>query len=102
MLVTEITAQSIDEALRKQLASLEVSVDSREVGTVIQVGDGIADPLERPLRLIAKQASDPHTQARLSLHHVTDRGEHLQLELGPRGRWRSSDGHVEQMGGCVY
>ena len=42
MLVTEITAQSIDEALRKQLASLEVSVDSREVGTVIQVGDGIA------------------------------------------------------------
>ena len=42
MLVTEITAQSIDEALRKQLAALEVSVDSREVGTVIQVGDGIA------------------------------------------------------------
>ena len=40
--MTEITAQSIDEALRKQLASLEVSVDSREVGTVIQVGDGIA------------------------------------------------------------
>lgn len=32
----------MDEALRKQLASLEVSVDSREVGTVIQVGDGIA------------------------------------------------------------
>ena len=42
MLVTEITAQSIDAALRKQLASLVVSVDSREVGTVIQVGDGIA------------------------------------------------------------
>ncbi len=42
MLVTEITAQSIDEALRKQLAALEVSVDSREVGTVIQIGDGIA------------------------------------------------------------
>ena len=42
MLVTEITAQSIDDALRKQLAALEVSVDSREVGTVIQVGDGIA------------------------------------------------------------
>ena len=40
--MTEITAQSIDEALRKQLAALEVSVDSREVGTVIQVGDGIA------------------------------------------------------------
>ncbi len=42
MPVTEITAQSIDEALRKQLAALEVGVDSREVGTVIQVGDGIA------------------------------------------------------------
>ena len=42
MLVTEITAQSIDEALRAQLASLEMGVDSREVGTVIQVGDGIA------------------------------------------------------------
>lgn len=40
--MTEITAQSIDEALRKQLAALEVGVDSREVGTVIQVGDGIA------------------------------------------------------------
>ncbi len=42
MLVTEITAQSIDETLRKQLENLEVGVDSREVGTVIQVGDGIA------------------------------------------------------------
>lgn len=42
MLVTEITASSIDQALRKQLENLEVGVDSREVGTVIQVGDGIA------------------------------------------------------------
>ncbi len=42
MLVTEITAQSIDETLRKQLENLEVGVDSREVGTVIQIGDGIA------------------------------------------------------------
>ena len=42
MLVTEITAQSIDEALKKQLVQLNVSVESREVGTVIQVGDGIA------------------------------------------------------------
>ena len=37
MLVTEITAQSIDAALKKQLESLTVSVESREVGTVIQV-----------------------------------------------------------------
>ncbi|MVN59295.1 F0F1 ATP synthase subunit alpha [Adlercreutzia equolifaciens subsp. celatus] len=40
--MTEITAQSIDEALKKQLEQLNVSVESREVGTVIQVGDGIA------------------------------------------------------------
>lgn len=40
--MTEITAQSIDDALRKQLDSLNTSVESREVGTVIQVGDGIA------------------------------------------------------------
>lgn len=37
-----ITAQSIDEVLRKQLDALNTSVESREVGTVIQVGDGIA------------------------------------------------------------
>ena len=42
MLVTEITAKSIDDALRKQLDALNLSVESREVGTVIQVGDGIA------------------------------------------------------------
>ncbi len=40
--MTEITAQSIDEALRRQLDALQTSVESREVGTVIQVGDGIA------------------------------------------------------------
>ena len=40
--MTEITAQSIDEALRKQLEDLEMGIDSREIGTVIQVGDGIA------------------------------------------------------------
>ncbi len=40
--MTEITAQSIDEALRRQLDSLSTSVESREVGTVISIGDGIA------------------------------------------------------------
>ncbi|MRX83430.1 F0F1 ATP synthase subunit alpha [Eggerthella sp. HF-4214] len=40
--MTEITAQSIDDALRKQLDALNTSVESREVGTVIQIGDGIA------------------------------------------------------------
>ena len=42
MLVTEITAQSIEDALEKQLAALDTSVESREVGTVMQIGDGIA------------------------------------------------------------
>ncbi len=40
--MTEITAESIDDALRKQLDALDTSVESREIGTVIQVGDGIA------------------------------------------------------------
>ncbi len=40
--MTEISAQSIDEALRAQLDKLETKVESTEMGTVIQVGDGIA------------------------------------------------------------
>ncbi|MCL1847068.1 MAG: F0F1 ATP synthase subunit alpha [Coriobacteriia bacterium] len=40
--MTEISATSIDEILRKQLDSIKTSVESREVGTVIQIGDGIA------------------------------------------------------------
>jgi F-type H+-transporting ATPase subunit alpha len=40
--VAEITASSIDAILRSQLESLETSVESREVGVVAEVGDGIA------------------------------------------------------------
>lgn len=40
--MAEITASAIDEVLRAQLDNLKTSVESREVGTVIQVGDGIA------------------------------------------------------------
>ncbi len=40
--MAEITAKSIDESLRKQLSDLETSVKSQDVGTVIQIGDGIA------------------------------------------------------------
>ncbi len=40
--MAEITASSIDAVLRKQLDAINTSVESREVGTVIQVGDGIA------------------------------------------------------------
>ena len=34
--MTEITAQSIDEALRKQLDAINTSVESRETGVVVQ------------------------------------------------------------------
>jgi F-type H+-transporting ATPase subunit alpha len=40
--VADITASRIDEVLRAQLSSLKPTVDVREVGTVIQLGDGIA------------------------------------------------------------
>jgi F-type H+-transporting ATPase subunit alpha len=40
--MAEITAESIVAVLQKQLEAIKTSVDSREVGTVIQVGDGIA------------------------------------------------------------
>lgn len=40
--MAEITATEIDKALRAQLDALSVSVSSNDVGTVIQVGDGIA------------------------------------------------------------
>ena len=40
--MTEITAQSIDEALSKQLDAINTSVESRETGVVVQIGDGIA------------------------------------------------------------
>lgn len=40
--MTEITAQSIDEALRKQLDAINTNVESRETGVVVQIGDGIA------------------------------------------------------------
>jgi F-type H+-transporting ATPase subunit alpha len=40
--MAEITASSIDAVLRRQLDAIKTSVESREVGTVIQIGDGIA------------------------------------------------------------
>ena len=40
--MAEITASTIDAVLQRQLDAIKTSVDAREVGTVIQVGDGIA------------------------------------------------------------
>ena len=40
--MAEITASDIDQILREKLASLQTSVETREFGHVIQIGDGIA------------------------------------------------------------
>ena len=40
--MADITASRIDEVLKSQLASFKTSVEVREVGTVISIGDGIA------------------------------------------------------------
>ena len=40
--MAEITASTIDAVLRSQLDAISTSVESREVGTVSEVGDGIA------------------------------------------------------------
>ncbi|MCL2631843.1 MAG: F0F1 ATP synthase subunit alpha [Coriobacteriia bacterium] len=40
--MAEITASAIDAALREQLKAVEIGVQSREIGFVTQVGDGIA------------------------------------------------------------
>jgi F-type H+-transporting ATPase subunit alpha len=40
--MADITASSIQEALNAQLGAYKTSIDVREVGTVIQLGDGIA------------------------------------------------------------
>jgi F-type H+-transporting ATPase subunit alpha len=40
--MADITASNIDAVLRSQLDAISTSVESREVGTVAQIGDGIA------------------------------------------------------------
>jgi len=40
--MADITASNIDAILRSQLDAISTSVESREVGTVVEVGDGIA------------------------------------------------------------
>jgi len=42
MAVAEITASTIEAVLQRQLDAIKTTVESREVGIVIQVGDGIA------------------------------------------------------------
>ncbi|MDY0086994.1 MAG: F0F1 ATP synthase subunit alpha [Coriobacteriia bacterium] len=40
--MAEITARAISDVLKAQLENFEAQIDVREVGTVIQIGDGIA------------------------------------------------------------
>ena len=40
--MADITASNIDAVLRSQLDAISTSVEAREVGTVAEVGDGIA------------------------------------------------------------
>ena len=40
--MTQISASAINEVLKKQLETFKPEVDVREVGTVMQIGDGIA------------------------------------------------------------
>ena len=40
--MADITATSISDVLKRQLASYSASLDVRDVGTVIALGDGIA------------------------------------------------------------
>ncbi|MCL2756919.1 MAG: F0F1 ATP synthase subunit alpha, partial [Coriobacteriia bacterium] len=40
--MADITAQTIEAVLQRQLDAIKTAVESREVGVVIQVGDGIA------------------------------------------------------------
>jgi F-type H+-transporting ATPase subunit alpha len=40
--MADITASSINEVLKAQLGAFKPSMESREVGTVVQIGDGIA------------------------------------------------------------
>jgi F-type H+-transporting ATPase subunit alpha len=40
--MADITASSINEVLKAQLGAFKPSIESREVGTVVQIGDGIA------------------------------------------------------------
>ncbi len=40
--MAQIKAEEISQIIRQQLASYEATIDVAEVGTVIEVGDGIA------------------------------------------------------------
>jgi len=63
--MTQISASAINEVLKKQLETFKPEVDVREVGTVMQIGDGIArcDGLKGAMagELLEFVGSDGHT-----------------------------------------
>ena len=70
--MADITASTIDAVLRSQLEAITTSVDSREVGTVSEVGDGIArvEGLRGAMagELLEFETSDGHTIMGMALN----------------------------------
>ncbi len=70
--MAEITASTIDAVLRSQLDAISTSVESREVGTVAEVGDGIArvEGLRGAMagELLEFETSDGHTIMGMALN----------------------------------
>jgi F-type H+/Na+-transporting ATPase subunit alpha len=102
--VADITANSISEALRRQLASFEASLDVRDVGTVIALGDGIAhvDGLKGAMsgELLEFIGEGGHTVMGLALN--LDENEVGAVLLGETSLIKENDsvrttGHVVQV-----
>ncbi len=74
--MAEIIASTISDVLKAQLASFETSVDVREVGTVVQLGDGIAhvDGLRDAMagELLEFEGEGGHTVIGMALNLDTD------------------------------
>lgn len=102
--MADITAQSISEVLKRQLASFETSLDVRDVGTVVQLGDGIAhvDGLKGAMagELLEFVGGDGDTVMGMALN--LDENEVGAVLLGETERIKENDtvrttGHVVQV-----
>jgi F-type H+-transporting ATPase subunit alpha len=102
--VADITANSISEALKRQLASFETSLDVRDVGTVVGVGDGIAhvDGLKGAMsgELLEFIGEGGHTVTGMALN--LDENEVGAVLLGDTALIKENDtvrttGHVAQV-----
>ncbi len=91
--MAEITASAIEAVLKKQLEEFKASVDVREVGTVIQVGDGIArvEGLKGAMagELLEFVSSEGHTVMGLALN--LDRDEIGAVLMGETSLIKEND-----------